>query len=298
MKITNKHNLPKAIYNAITRNSYEPKPNRYGATTLLLPPQEIVLREKLRDQMTADVSDMLNLLFGTAVHDYLEKYDDGDFVEHYASVDLGNGFTVSGKIDKYDAENFTVIDYKTARVNTIVYDNFDDWKKQGLIYAWLLMQQGHLVTDIKFYALLKDWSQYAYKNAYYRDEFYPPSGVYEYHYKIQPGDLDDIEMYIREKIIQIKKMKHMTVSKILEIPLEGDFAPVIKFAVRKPGSKRALKICDTRKEAEMIAKVHGAEVYEQEEKNFKFDMMCPAIQHAKRVENFEKELDETWESPF
>ena len=39
------------------------------------------------------------------------------------------------------------------------FADFDDWDKQGLIYAWLMKQNGLNVKEIRFVALLKDHSK-------------------------------------------------------------------------------------------------------------------------------------------
>ena len=52
-----------------------------------------------------------------------------------------------------------VADYKTASVWKVKFRDFEDWRRQGLIYAWLLKQNGFPISRRRFIALLKDHSK-------------------------------------------------------------------------------------------------------------------------------------------
>ena len=294
MKLTNNKNLPNAIVKAIEQNAFSSKGgNRASVTSLLLPAQEIVLRERFKSEMVQDVSDMINLLFGNAVHDYLERHDDGEQVEMFVDYEMF-GYTISGKVDVIEGN--TLYDYKTAKVNKVIYEDFDDWRKQGMIYAWLLSKNQIAIDRIKFIALLKDWSRYSYVMKTRQDDYYPDSAVYVYEVKVRADDIVKTEEYVTRKIKDIKRMKEMTVQQLLDEPLDEDFAPVKKYAVMKKGAKRASKVFESKQEAKNFAK-GDMYIEERVEPNMKFEVMCNALQYASKIKNL-KEETKSWESPF
>lgn len=283
MKITNNLGLPQVFVDIATENEYHGTPNRFGATTLLLPAQEIVLRRRLEHELTQDVSDMIQMLFGTAVHDYLERFDKTEYAEMYLKHPVGE-FAVSGKIDLYEKETFTVVDYKTARVSKIMYNDFKDWRLQGLIYAWLLNKNGYHVEHFKFIALLKDWSKFSYHTKTGQDYYYPEHPVYVYEQKVHSDDLEYIDRYINAKLSTIKKYQGLSNQELLKEPLEPEFAPIKKYAVyANKDDTRAKRVFDTLEQANQYVGEKGFTIEERIERNFKFDMICTAMQYAKKI---------------
>ena len=141
----------------------EYKENKYSVTELLLPIREILLNRKYNDQIEVDISDNVNALFGTAVHNVLEENtpkDNPDLkTEESISYEFGDT-TLSGRIDLLDLKELSIVDYKTCSVSKISKADFEDWKMQGLIYALLVyLKLGIILKKLKFYALMKDWSK-------------------------------------------------------------------------------------------------------------------------------------------
>lgn len=265
------------------KTTYTGKPNRFGATTLLLPAQEIVLRRRFANEMSQDVSDMINLFIGTAIHDYLERFDKTDYAEIYLSHNLGE-FTVSGKLDLYEPNSKTVVDYKTARVSKIMYNDFKDWRLQGLIYAWLLLKNGKVADKIKFIALLKDWSKFTYRTKNSRDDYYPEHPVYVYEQKVYSDDLEYIERYINAKLSKVKEFQGLSTPDILKTPLEDDFAPIKRYAVyATENDSRAKRVFDTMEQATNYVGSKDYVIKERVERNPKYEMICTAIQYAKKI---------------
>ena len=281
MKITNKMNLPNVFVKIAEKTTYSSSKDSLSATTLLLPAQEIVLRQRLDKELEQDVSDMFNLLIGTALHDFIEKYDDSEFSEKYIYHYIGEQ-KITGKIDNYDEKTYSVIDYKTSKVSTILNNNFDDWEMQGKIYAWLLFKNKKWVEDIKFYAILKDWSSFAKK---FKGADYPEEPVYLFQKRITADDLKETEEFIKEKIDSVLKMKKMTNKEILEEELPKEYQPIVKYALMKKDSKRALSVTEDKEYAEWYAERHeDVYIIEKFERNMKYDMICKAHQLAKLKE--------------
>ena len=157
MKVTNELGLPQAFINALNLERHNEK-GCYSATTLLKGACEQVLTDRHFDEIEIDVADCVWQIWGTAVHAIFEKAGIEGFTEEKFEVPVSNS-KVTGRVDLYDLENEIVYDWKTAPTFKIQKKNFEDWDKQGLIYAWLMKQNGLNVKEIKFVALLKDHSK-------------------------------------------------------------------------------------------------------------------------------------------
>ena len=77
MKITNILNLPQPFVDAVT-NEYTHKDKQYSVTSLLKGTTQSVLERRHADEISQDVSDMIWLIFGTAVHSVLENAKETD----------------------------------------------------------------------------------------------------------------------------------------------------------------------------------------------------------------------------
>lgn len=257
MKITNRANLPMPFVR-MAEDKYEIKPKRYSVTTLLKPVREILLNRRHNAEIEQDCSDMIWLLFGKAVHAVLEQYSEGasEFAEEKLTVGLENGYTVSGVIDLYDLDKAEVVDYKTASVWKAIYKDYDDWKKQGLAYAWLLRKNGLPCERVVFYAILKDWSKTKAKT----DHEYPQSPVLRVEFNIK--EIDEIDKFIRNKIDEIIFYEDKPDSELPLCSEEDRWNDGNKYAVMKKGRKTALRVLDSMEAAEEWKSTNGGDFIE------------------------------------
>lgn len=247
MKITNKLNLPVSFQNLSVKEVKEYNQYKYSVTELLKPVREILLTRKYYNEIQRDVSDMIPAMFGSAVHKILEEntpIDDKVLAEQDISYTF-DGVTINGRIDLLNLETLSIEDYKTCSVSKVTKEDFDDWKKQGLIYAWLVYKsQGLILRHLKFYAIMKDWSKVKMVNS----SNYPSAPVYTWEYYINDSDYDTIETYIRGKIKLI--MYHLGINTLPECNNEEKWNTGNKYAVyKKVGDKKASIVCDTEQEA-------------------------------------------------
>ena len=243
MLITNKYNLPEAFVKAI-QNSRHNADKCLSATTLLKGTKEIILENRHFDEITVDASEEVWSVFGTAVHTILEHQEDEAFKEESFSVDVLD-YKVTGKVDRYDMKHETIEDWKTASVWKVIFHDFEDWKKQGLIYAYLLKQSGLNVRHIRFIALLKDHSKTEAK----RKADYPQSPVYIYEFDVLPDELTGIEALIKAKVLEVSCNADKADDEIAGCTPSERWSTDPKFAVMKEGRKTAVKVCDTEEEA-------------------------------------------------
>lgn len=255
MKVTNKLNLPAAFVNAVSVDRHN-APNCYSATTLNKGTREIILCDRHHDEIEIDASDSVWAVWGTAVHALLEKQPDNNFHEEFFSTSVSNS-KVTGCVDSYDLESGTLYDWKTASVWKVMTGDFEDWKKQGLTYAWLMNKNDLTVKKCVFIALLKDHSKTKAQN----DAHYPQSPVITYEFDVTTADLEATEKRIIDKI---KTLEAASVLADEMLPLCSDderWADGEKYAVMKKGRQTAVKLFDVKADAEARAAELGAAHY-------------------------------------
>ena len=255
MKITNKLHLPEAFVNAVSVERHN-KPGQYSATTLNKGTKEIILQERHWDEFEVDAADNVWAVFGTAVHAILEKHNDGNFHEERFGIAVGNS-RVTGIVDSYDMERGIIADWKTASVYKVMNNDFSDWYKQGMTYAWLLKQSGLDVRRCRFIALLKDHS----KSKAKFDKSYPQSPVYVYEFDVTPEELEQAGERIKAKVAAIEAAEKMADDDIAPCTAEERWADGDKYAVMKVGRKTAVRVFDTLIDAESCAGELGSGHY-------------------------------------
>jgi len=247
LKINNKLNLPQPFVDAVTRE-YEYKDKQYSVTTILKDVREILLTRRHNNEIEQDVADMIWLIFGTAVHKVLEESQEeaSEVKEEHFVEEVENGYKLSGQADLYNLEQKMVTDYKTCSVWKVIYDDWDDYKKQLLMYAWAFKKMGFEADKGQIVAVIKDYSKTKAKT----DSNYPQYPVYKKIFNFTEQDFEEIETYIKEKFKQIAENEQTPDDDLPICSEEARWNDGDKYAVKKRGNKRALRVYDTLEEAE------------------------------------------------
>jgi hypothetical protein len=251
MIVHNELGLPQAFINALNLEKHNEK-GCYSATTLLKGACETILTDRHFDEIEIDVADCVWQIWGTAVHLIFERAGIEGFTEEKFSVPVSNS-KVTGRVDLYDLENETIYDWKTASTWKVQFNDFSDWDKQGLIYAWLMKQNGLKVKEIKFVALLKDHS----KSKARKDFEYPQKPVVVHTVKVTEEALKEIEAFINLKVRQFEVAETLVDEKLTPCTKEERWATEDKWAIMKAGRKTALKVCDSEEEAKSLMAEKG-----------------------------------------
>lgn len=289
MRITNKMELPDALVKAVSRERHN-KERHYSATTLLKGVAETVLMARHWDEIEVDASESIWQVFGSAVHYIFEKQTDGAFKEEAFEVKVSNS-VVTGRVDCYDLENELLIDWKTASVWKVQFKDFSDWYRQGLIYAWLMKQNGLTVKRCQFIALLKDHSK---SKAKY-DETYPQEPVYVYQFDVTDKALEEIEKFIFEKIDALEKAEAVEDKNLEPCSAEERWATEPKYAVMKKGRKTALKLCATEEEAEQYRAEKGGDFIQfrpgEDKKCDNYCTVCPFCRYYQQKMEYDEDCE-------
>ena len=249
MLLTNEMNLPQPFVDAVTRD-YHYTPKRYSVTSLLKGTREAILQRRHNDEVTTDVSDMIWLLFGTAVHGILEKAQEtySQLKENKIEMQMPNGYTLSGIFDLYDDSTGIVTDYKTA---TTFKSDWDDYRTQLLIYCYMLRDMGFDAHTGEVVAILKDHSK---SKAKY-DSSYPQHPVVIKRWEFTEADFDDIGMWLQMRFEEIEAAEQLEDDELPVCSPDDRWYSGEKWAVKKVGNKKAQKLFDNEEDARKYAEL-------------------------------------------
>lgn len=259
MKITNALNLPAPFVSLAEGDEYPIAPNEYRVTSLLKGVREAILERRHGGEITRDVSDMVWLLFGTAVHGVLEQHQETgtQFKEERIKVPFEE-YVLSGKFDLYDAETKVVTDYKTASVWKIIFGDFSDWRRQTLIYCYMLRRIGFDAQGGEIVAFLKDHSK---RDAKVKSG-YPKFPVHTVKFRFTDADFAECEDWLRARFAEIRAAEKLADDDLPVCTPDERFNSGDKYAVMKKGRKTALRVLDTLEAAEQWRTDNGGDYIE------------------------------------
>lgn len=247
---------------------------------------EMLLKRRHNDEIIKDVEDMVWLMFGTAFHSYLENAEDDfvevdekvfedlkDFVketrvvadgtenpncdmhyyikpklkeEHLIYKCIDTDYILTGYSDLYNILTNEVTDYKTASINKVRFNDWEDYIKQTRYYSFMITKMGYPCNIGRIIAFLKDWSQSSAK----REDDYPQSALYTFKNEFSSDDLMNTGYEIEAYFKELAKYEDVDDDKL---PICSDevrkFGKKDTYALMKNTNKTATKLFDTYQEA-------------------------------------------------
>lgn len=248
MKITNVHNLPESVLNALHRPTYSKGNAHISCTELLNSPRIVQLKRKHWDDVEQDASEMVWQLFGSAIHQILEHgKGENHIIEERLFAEF-SGWVLSGAVDlqTVNSDGIQISDYKTTSAWAVMNEKAD-WTYQLNIYAHLIEKVKKIpVTGLSIIAIIRDWSSREAKK-----ETYPQAPIVTI--PIQLWSPEE-----REAFIQARLSAHS--SAMFEAETDGALPectpdemwekPAV-WAVKKEGGVRAKSLHASRDEAEL-----------------------------------------------
>ena len=251
MRITNKFNVPETLVSLAVNDDYTKGMADYSVTEIISPPRIQRLRRKHWKDMEQDVSDMLWSMLGRALHVVAEKgQTDNHIVEERLHVEVNN-VILSGAIDlqKVTPEGILITDYKFTSAWAVRADKFD-WEAQQNIYAWMVREKkGVEVLGVQICALIRDWSR---RDAAIKSD-YPPAPIQVIDLPL--WDHEKTQKYVEERIALHKESKFLADMEE-ELPFcteEERWVRTSTYAVKREGRKTAIRVFETKEEAEELA---------------------------------------------
>lgn len=262
MRITNELNLPEPFVNA-AKSEHVYTPKRYSVTSLLKGTCEAILQRRHDDEITQDASEMVWMIFGSAVHKILEESEETatQLKETWVSMDIpGTDYVMSGIMDLYDDKTGEITDWKTASVYKVLKDDWEDYRKQLLYYAVILKDMGFEPKSGKIVAMLKDHSPSKART----EADYPKLPVYQKRWVYTDAEIAAAKQEIIERFKKIAEQEQVPDEELEPCSPSERWDDPPKYAVTKVGNKRASKLCDTEEEAqkEVAERTTGKDKYE------------------------------------
>ena len=253
MKITNNLGLPQQLVDLVS-SDYKPTEHQYSCTTILKPTRQVILERRYTNEIEQDVSDMCWMIFGIAVHSIIENSNETDsqFKEEKLKVDLGKywneleGYYLSGRSDMIDLLIKEIVDWKTCSAWKVVFKDFEDWRREMLIYAWMVRDMGFEINSAKAIAFIKDHNKTKAKV----DKSYPQLPIWVEKFNFTEKQFEEIKEFVYNKFIELKKYENTPDDELPMCTDEERWKEPTKYAVKKIKNKTATKLHDTLEEAE------------------------------------------------
>ena len=235
MRLTNIHNLPAGIFQAVVDSIQRPQSDIIRVTELINPPICKKLALENWDTIEADASEFLWSLLGTGVHAVLANLETGVLIEKRISSQV-YGVMLSGQVDRYDINTETIEDYKCTSVWSYLFGTKPEWIAQLNLYKYLFETTGYKVKRLAINAVLRDWQL---SKAVQSDYPKIPFAVID----IPVWSAEKINSYIRERV---------AIHQAEPLPCSPDerWQRPSTWAIMKTGRKSAVRVKDTREEAE------------------------------------------------
>lgn len=254
MKITNNHNLPLPILNAVLDDEYDKGDSVLSVTQLISPPRIVLLQSLNADNLSVDIIDRVPALLGTAVHKIIEKGAknlDNHIVEERLFLEV-LGWKISGAVDlQIDNGDGTwaINDYKVTSVYSVM-DEKIEWIQQLNCYAYLSRAvHGRRITSLKIIAILRDWQR---RQAEIKPD-YPAGQVIAVDIPVWTDEQQ--EWFVKHRVAL-----HQEAKKFVDIGLQVPYCTNQErwlrgeaWAVMKEGRKSAVKLYDNEEEARACA---------------------------------------------
>lgn len=268
MKVTNNHNLPQQIVDAVTYSDRNFSSDWISVTELISPVLIRQLKKEHQSEITEDVSDRLWALLGTSVHYVLSKNEgDKDFTEERLSMVI-DGITITGQSDNYNAETKCIEDWKVTSVFAFLLGDKPEWEQQLNIYAELWEQNGFDVKELKIQAILRDWT----KSRTYKDSSYPEIPFKTVSLPVWPKE---------RRIAFIKERIKAHLSDPIECTPDEKWSKPDTWAIMKDGRKTAVRVLETKEKADIYLKLNIKKeidkhyVVHRPGKNIRCEDYCP-----------------------
>ena len=265
MRLTNFHNLPDIVVDALSTNHYSRGESDISITSLIDSPRVKLLQEKHNEEMEQDVSEMIWSSFGTAVHHLFEEQAGSqgeDVISEERIFAESNGWTISGAIDLQQIEDGKVIisDYKVTSVWSVIFGK-EEWETQLNCYAGLVRMAKQMpVKELRISAVLRDWQR---RKAQMEDT-YPQSPITVVNIPMWSEEKAFDYIDSRVKLHQSAQFEAMTNGTLPECSAHERWQKDTTFAVMKKNRVRAIKIHKVEDEANSHASSLGKDHFVQE----------------------------------
>jgi|GEM_PF-3435270 len=307
------------LYESI--NSLHPQnktPNTLGVTDLIGSLKATALKKKV--DLPTNKRDLFRAFKGTALHnqiamlfattkiknefyaDYLRAVLNGDYVDikpeflreitkeedylvEYPVRLTINDITIKGVIDLVSFPDEKLVDWKTASTYKYVFGTYTSYEKQLSVYRYLGAHTEDRLSKISKADLTFFWEGWQQSKTVQSD--YPQENVTIIPVEVMPTE--DVEKYISERIYLYKKLIELSPEDLYGLDICSDDEKMLRpttYAVKHPKRKSAVKVFNTKMEAEMFLKDNQDKDYTIEEREgiMNCALYCKAAPFCKQAQ--------------
>ena len=247
MKYINDGNYPDAIFKWLTTDTYDRGDSDYSITQLIDSPRIRLLNKIYDDEIEINASEMMASRLGTEGHNGIERHDGHDEIAEERIHVVWKDIKISGAVD-LQADK-TLIDNKFCKAYAVIFGKIE-WERQLNGYAWLIRSSSFVekIKRLQIAAFIVDWN----KSEAERVADYPDAAVMMI--DVPLWSFEEQEEYFQERIRlhSVSELSYM-LDNPDDLPFctdEERWKRPSKFAVMKGKNKRAVKLHDTKEEAE------------------------------------------------
>jgi len=261
MKITNKSGLPQTLVNVLERDPYTRGGARLSVTQLIGSPRISILRARHDDEIEMDVVDGIWSMMGRAMHSLAEAGADENHIAEERLHTSILGWTLSGGMDLQTLRDGVAIieDYKVTSAWAVMHDK-PEWVQQLNVYAYLVHKvKGWRVEGVNVVAFIRDWSRMKASQ-----DGYPAAPVVRVQLPLWSVEQQEAFIHERIRLHQAAATADQFGDDLPHCTDEERWLKQSKFAVMKPGRKTAVRVFDTKAEADAFSTDNaGTEVVER-----------------------------------
>jgi hypothetical protein len=248
MQFTNKCHIPSEIVSAIVRDPYY-HDGRISVTALINSPRIHQLQKRHAKEIVQDVSERLFSLYGQIAHGILERADDFEaFHEERLSIHI-NDWKVTGATDLYKHRGngeYLLRDYKFTSVYVSNFDLKPEWSAQVNLYAHLWRHHSFEVHRAQIVAIYGDWRRMEAE----RREIYPPPVQL---FNVPLWSDAEAMQYLTGRVRLHQEAEALPADRLPLCSPDEQWRREEKWAVMKTGRKTAVRLFNSRIEADMTA---------------------------------------------
>lgn len=250
MKITNKQGFPDIVARAVANKRYDRGESDVTVTQLVNPTRVTVLKERHGGELAEDVADRVWALLGEAVHVVLERAGaESEITERRLYMDV-LGYKVGGQFDALILADDLLVDHKITSA-WCKGEPKPDWIAQLNLLRLLAEANGYTINALGNMLFYRDWSRA--KAA--QDSSYPQKQ--SQFVKVSVWSIEDAMEYAQDRVAKWADAQKLADTQLPFCTDDERWAKGGEFAVMKKGRKSAMRLLQTRAEAEEWARANG-----------------------------------------
>ena len=198
------------------------------------------------------------------------SYKDEYYIEK-EFIAMVNGWRLKMRTDMYNKKLNAIIDWKYTSVWSYIYGEKWEWQTQLNMYRWIMLANGENPINLYNVCIFRDWKESEYAKS---PDDYPPCKVMVIPQMQLP--IPQIKEAIDRRIIFHQQAEQYIDMELPECSMTEKWARPDTWAVKKPGAKRATRVCHTEDDAkDMITRDQSMVIEYRPGENKRCETFCP-----------------------